>query len=530
MTAFQSPGRSKVIAANGVVATSHPLGTKIALSMLEEGGNAVDAAIAGAVFLGLAEPAMTGLGGDMFALVKPAGTEDIVGMNASGRAAAGLDPDALRAMGWTAMDRDHAHSVVVPGAVAGFETLSQDYGRKGLAASLAPAIRYFDEGIPVAPRAALDWADNADNLQGAARRHFLKDGAAPAEGDIFRAPGQAEVLRRIAAEGAKAFYEGEVAEDMVAALQAHGGSHTLADFAARKAAYVTSISAPYRGMEIVELPPNSHGATALLLARMAERFDIASMAPFGPERTHFETEATKLAYAARNQAIADPDFMTMKVEDFISDTTAADLAARIDMSRAQPAPVDPLGSDGAPHRETIYITVVDRDRMAVSLIYSVFRDFGSGIASEKFGILFNDRASGFTLQPGHPNEAGGGKRPLHTIIPGMLRQNGRLVMPFGVMGGPYQPAGHLRLVSNVVDFGMDVQTGIDGPRSFVKDGALVLEAGYDDATVQVLADMGHKVVRPDCGIGGAQAIRIDHERGVLIGGSDPRKDGIALGY
>ena len=527
MARFQGPGRSEVYVRNGAAATSHPLAAKIAVEMLESGGNAVDAAIAGAVALGACEPHMTGLGGDLFALVKPAGTEEVIGLNASGRAPAAFDAQALRAAGHDAVPEYSGNAVTVPGAVAGFDMLAADYGLKGLDACLAPAIRCFDEGVPVAPRVGRDWADNAGVMQGHGVTHYLAQGRAPRVGDLFASPGQAEVLRRIAADGAAGFYVGPVAEDMVAALTAAGGAHTLDDFAAARADYVAPIVAPYRGVDVLELPPNGHGATALLMLRMLERFDAAALDPLGAERAHLEMEIAKLGYAARDQAIADPDAMTMPVADFVSDATAAALAGRIDPDRAGPLPRDPLG---APHRDTVYITVVDRDRMAVSLIYSIFHAFGSGIASERYGVLFNNRGAGFTLQRGHPNEAAPGKRPLHTIIPGMLRENGQLVMPFGVMGGAYQPAGHMRLVSNLVDHGLGVQAAIDAPRCFLEGAGVNLEAGYAEPVAQALKEKGHSVLRPAVGIGGAQAIRIDHDRGLLVAGSDPRKDGIAFGY
>ncbi|MEM9145413.1 MAG: gamma-glutamyltransferase family protein [Pseudomonadota bacterium] len=507
-------------------ATSHPLAAKTAIDMLERGGNAVDAAVAGAILLGIAEPQMTGIGGDMFALVKPADSEDLIGVNASGRAPAGLDAAALRAAGHSEMPRHDGVSTVVPGAVAGFEMLARDHGRKGFDALLDPAIRYAEDGIPVAPRVAHDWTDAGDVLQGAGRLHFLNNGAALTAGEVFRAPAQAEALRRIAANGANAFYEGEVAEDMVSALQARGGPHTLDDFAAATADYVTPLTSRYRGVDIGELPPNSQGAAALLLLRMLERFDAAALDPRGAERAHLEMEIAKLGYAARNQAIADPSHMRMTLDAFLSNETVDQLVSQIDPDRAGPFPSAPLG---APHRDTIYITVVDRDRMAVSLIYSIFGSFGSGLASEKFGILFNNRAAGFTLAEGHPNEAAGSKRPLHTIIPGMLKRGERIVMPFGVMGGPYQAAGHMRLVSNLNDHGMGIQDAIDAPRLFFEDELIRVESGYPDAVVAQLAEKGHRVERPASGIGGAQAIVIG-EDGILTGGSDPRKDGIALGY
>ena len=522
MRDFHLPGRSAVFATNGMCATSHPLAAGVAVDTLRRGGNAVDAAIAGAVLLGLCEPQMTGLGGDMFALVARDGA--VRGLNASGRAPSATDAAALRAEGHEAVPVHSAHAVTVPGAVDGFCTLSAEMGRLGLADTLAPLIPYFEAGVPVAPRVADDWA-KARNLTGAGRRHYLVDGRAPVAGTIFRAPGQAEVLRRIVAEGRAGFYEGEVAEDMVASLRALGGVHKAADFAATACDWVEPISGTYRGVELLELPPNGSGATAILLLNMLERHDIASMDPLGAERAHLEAEAAKLAYDARNRFIADPAH-TRRLDHMLSAETAAALAALIDMERAMPAP-PPLAEQV--HKDTVYITVVDGDGMAVSLIYSIFHSFGSGLASDRFGIGFQNRGAGFTLAQGHPNEMGPGKRPMHTIIPAMLRRNGRVEMPFGVMGGAYQPNGHARVLSNMLDFGMDPQTALDAPRSFGALGPMELENGYADTVRDALRAKGHEVRAPETAIGGAQAIRI-HESGVLEGASDPRKDGCALGY
>ncbi|GAA5080111.1 gamma-glutamyltransferase family protein [Roseibacterium beibuensis] len=527
MRDFHTPGRSAVFAENGICATSHPLAAQTAVSILQQGGNAVDAAIAGAVLLGLCEPAMTGIGGDCFVLVKPAGSEDIIALNGSGRAPAALSGAALREAGHSTMPVfGNPASVTVPGAIDAFCTLSADHGKLGLADILAPAIHYSDHGVPVAPRAAFDWAGHHDNLTGAARDFYMVDGAAPRTGQIFRHPKHGEVLRRIAAQGREAFYEGEVAEDMVASLRALGGVHTLDDFAKTRCDYTTPISGTYKGIELVEHPPNGQGATAILLANILAEFDLPSMEPFGTLRAHIEAEATKLAYDARDRFLSDMDHMT-RLAHMLDPATAKKLAALIDPSRAM-ASAKPLTE--AVHKETIYLTVVDRDRMAVSLIYSVFKDFGSGIASDKFGILFQNRGAGFTLEEGHPNEANGGKRTMHTIIPAMLRQNGRVIMPFGVMGGQYQSTGHARMVTNMVDYGLGPQEMIDAPRCFSEYGDMKVETGYSDTVRQELADLGHKVSTPPVGIGGAQAIRIDHDLGVLEGGSDPRKDGIALGY
>lgn len=525
MRDFHMPGRSAVYAANGMCATSHPLAAKVAVDVMERGGNAADAAIAGAVVLGIAEPQMTGIGGDCFVLLKPAGREDVIALNGSGRAPAGYSAAAMRSRGLTAVPLHGVEAVTLPGAVDAFCRLSSDWGRLGLEAVLAPAIRYAEEGIPVAPRVAFDWAGDAQHLQGAARRFYLMDGRAPQVGQVFRAPGQAEVLRRIAKEGRKGFYEGEVAEDMVASLRALGGTHTMEDFAGVTCDYTDPVGGDYKGTELLEHPPNGQGATAILLLNILKHFDLAGMDPFGAERAHVEAEATKLAYDARNRFIADPDH-TSRLAHMLAPETAAKLAALIDPTRAMAAAA-PLTE--AVHRDTIYITVVDRDRMAVSLIYSIFWGFGSGLASERFGINFQNRGAGFSLAEGHPNEAGAGKRPMHTIIPGMLRQGGRVTMPFGVMGGAYQPCGHARLVTNLVDYGMELQAANDAPRCFTGADGMVVERGYPDAVRAKLAEMGHQVSIPDEPIGGCQAIVIGAD-GVLVGASDPRKDGCALGY
>ncbi len=525
MRDFQHPGRSAVLAQNGICATSHPLAAKVALQILEAGGNAMDAAIAGAVLLGICEPQSTGIGGDAFCLFNLPGSDDVQAMNASGRAPAGLDAAKLRAQGMTNIPLTSPHAISLPGAMDGFIQLAKDHGKLGLKACLAPAIHYAETGIPVAPRVAFDYAEAHETLHGAGRTHFTTQDKPLTTGQIFRAPGQAEVLRRVGMDGREAFYEGEIAEDMVASLNAAGGTHTLDDFANVRANYTTPISGTYKDIELVEHPPNGQGATAILLLNILKHFDIAGLAPMGLQRAHIEAEATKLAYDTRNRVIADPDH-TARLDHMLSLDTAAKLAALIDPTKALPAALP--GSE-AVHKDTVYITVVDKDRMCVSMIYSIFHSFGSGLASDKFGILFQNRAAGFTLEQGHPNEAGGGKRPMHTIIPGMIKRNGKIEMPFGVMGGAYQCTGHARFITNMIDFGMDPQTAIDRPRCFADSNTLNVETGYADDVAQGLADLGHTVTRATGPIGGAQAIKL-RDDGLLEGASDPRKDGIALGY
>ncbi len=525
MRDFHLPGRSAVHACHGMVATSHPVAAQASLEVLKSGGNAVDAAITGAVLLGLCEPQMTGIGGDMFALVQPSPDQLPVALNGSGRAIAAADPDRLRKQGHTKIDLQSPDAVTIPGAIDGFCTLSESYGTWGMDRCLAPSINYARTGIPVAPRVAFDWKTDANVLGSVAQNFYLSNGKAPIMGDIFRAPKQADVLEMIAKNGRSGFYEGDVARDMVESLQSQGGRHTLDDFAQNKPTFSAPISADYGGVTLLEHPPNGQGATALLMLNMLKEFDIKSMDPWGPDRIHLEAEIAKLAYDARDRFISDPDVLNA-TEYLLDPKLAKNLSALIDPKAAIKTA---MKRSEAVHKDTVYITVIDENRMSVSLIYSIFHGFGSGIASQKYGILFQNRGAGFNLTPGHPNELGPNKRPMHTIIPGMLMKDQNLIASFGVMGGAYQPNGHVRYLSNLVDFGCDPQSAIDAPRSFAEGEILKLERGYPESVHQDLIKKGHKILVPEGPIGGAQSITIA-ENGTLIGASDPRKDGCAIGY
>ena len=526
MRDFHLPGRSSVFASNGMCATSNPLACKVAISILEQGGNAVDAAIAGGILLGICEPQMTGIGGDCFILLKTQNSKKIVALNGSGKSPKNLTAEKLTSKGLSIVPDNSVDSVTIPGAIDAFCRLSEDYGKVGLAKTLAPAIHYAENGIPVGPRTSFDWKQNAKNLQGIARDYYLLNGDVPTPGQIFKAPKQADVLRKISIDGRAAFYEGEIAQDMVESLKRLGGSHTLEDFAFTKSKYTIPISGAYNDLELVEHPPNGQGATAILMNNILKEFDISNMDPFGSQRAHIEAEAAKLAYDARNRFLADSDHVT-RLEHMLADNTGKKLAKLINPNVAMTL-VNKITEQV--HKDTIYLTVIDKDLNIVSLIYSIFKSFGSGIASDKYGILFQNRGSGFNLKKGHPNELGGSKRPMHTIIPGMLKKADKVIMPFGVMGGAYQPNGHSRFITNISDFQMDPQTAIDGPRSFSDNGNMKLERGYNSKVYQDLEDMGHKVSIPLEPIGGAQAILIDYNNGTLQGASDPRKDGCALGY
>lgn len=526
MRNFQIPGRSPVLSRSGMVACSHPIASSVGITVLKNGGNAADAALAMALVLPICEPQSTGLFGDAFALIKPAGTDNIFGINGSGPAPKKFSAREVRKKGHSTMPRNDVLSVTMPGAVAAFGEIGEKYSRMGLSEACRPAIKYAQEGIPVHPRVALDWQLEGSDILGNAKDFYLINGKIPEVGQIFAAPMQAEVLKKISNEGVSGFYTGEVAEDFVSSLNSLGGVHELDDFESLRAEFVTPISKVYKGYEVVELPPNGQGATALLMLNLLEKFDIPNMDPKGAERVHLEAEISKLAYSARDKFIGDPKNQTLDTKKFYSGAFSSELLDSIDIEKVNRSNLILAHN---PHRDTVYLTVVDRDGMAVSLIFSIFDSFGTGLASKKYGILFQNRGSGFNLEVGHPNEAKAGKRPLHTIIPGMVKKDENFLLSFGVMGGQYQANGHARVISNIVDFNMDIQEALDFPRSFANEGSLQLEWGYSSKVENILGKLGHNVIRPEKPIGGGQIISRDNHSGLLIGASDPRKDGCALG-
>ena len=523
---YHLPGRSPAYAAGGMVATSHPLASLAGVEILRAGGTAADAAVAVVAMAGILEPQMTGIGGDCFCLVARPG-QPVWGYNGSGRAGAAMRAETLIAQGMTEIAPTSVHSVTVPGAVEAWDTNLKTHGRFGLDRVLQPAITAAEGGFPVSPRVAFDWARTQDRLRHhpAATKHYLPQGTAPKAGDIVRFPALAKTMWTIAERGARAFYEGEIADDIIATLKDLGGVLTAEDFAKHRGDVVTPLTTNYRGLEVVELPPNGQGMIALILLNILERFAMPDLDPVGAERYHLATEAARLAYAVRNAHLADPSFMTQPVPSLLDRGFAAQLADMIDRTKRSQFPKAPK-----PQGSTVLACVVDRDRNAVTIINSLFSSFGSGIATDKTGMLLHHRGSGFNLEPGHPNCIGPDKRPMHTIIPAMAMRNGRVEMAFGVMGGAFQAMGHAHFISNVVDYGMDVQAAIDLPRIFFEGEQVTLENGIAEAVLQDLRARGHDAVRAAVPHGGGQAIQIDWDRGVLIGGSDPRKDGCALGY
>ncbi|HXZ02166.1 MAG TPA: gamma-glutamyltransferase [Stellaceae bacterium] len=527
MRDFHQPRRSAAIAGEAMAATSHPLATLAALEMLRAGGNAVDAAIAAAAVLCVAEPHMTGIGGDCFALYAPKAQAVPLALNGSGAAPLKATVEWYREHGFAEIPLESVHTVTVPGAVDAWCTLLERHGTMDLAELLAPAIKLAEEGVVVTPRVAWDFSLLVDKIgrDAGAARVFMPAGRMPAVGERLKMLALAATLRRIAKEGRRGFYEGPVAADIVRRCAELGGLHRLEDFARHRSEWVSPISARYRGHDVLECPPNGQGLAALMILRTLEGFDLKD-ACNETDRIHFLAEATKAAYRARDVFIGDPRHGTVPVERFLSDDYSESVRRRIDRRRASP----PAAWDEPEHRHTVYLCVVDRDRNAVSFINSLFHEFGSGIFVPESGVMLHSRGAMFRTIPGHPNAIAPGKRPLHTILPGMLAKDGRAVMPFGVMGGNYQATGHATLLSRMLDQGMDPQQAAEAPRSFAFDGKLQLETTIPADVAAELSRRGHVIERPVKPLGGCQAISIDHRLGVLIGGSDPRKDGCALGY
>jgi gamma-glutamyltranspeptidase/glutathione hydrolase len=527
-------GRSVVRAQHGMVATSQPLASQVGLEVLKRGGNAVDAAIAMAAVLNVTEPMMTGVGGDMFAIVYWAKTKELKGLNASGRAPRALSLDYFAKNNIKRMPEFGMTSITVPGAVDGWSTLRDKYGTMKLADLLAPAIGYAENGFPVMEKAAEDWNAEVQKLKRtpAAASNYLIDGRAPRPGEMFRQPNLARTLRTLADGGRDAFYKGPIAKSIVDYMKDNGGFITMEDLAATKSDWVEPIWTNYRGYQVYELPPNGQGITALIALNILEGFDLGAMRSQPAQYYHTMIEAMKLAFADRNRYIADPTFSKVPVSELLSKDYAAKRRALIDSKKAldNPPPGDiSLGSD------TTYFTVVDKDGNAVSFINSLFDAFGSGIVAGDTGIVFQNRGSAFSLDPKHPNAIAPGKRPFHTLIPAMVMKDNQLFMSFGVMGGAIQAQGHVQVLVNLIDLKMGLQEAIDAPRyRFTSGRSVLLEDEIGSSVIEQLLSMGHVRGKPPgvlrSSMGGGQAIMIDPVSKTLMGASDPRKDGMALGY
>jgi gamma-glutamyltranspeptidase/glutathione hydrolase len=533
-TRILKPGRSIVRSQHAMVASSQPLASEVGLEVLKRGGNAVDAAMAMAAMLNVTEPMMTGIGGDAFMLIYWSKTNELKGLNASGRAPAALSLDYFAKRKITKMPEFGMESITVPGAFDGWVTLLEKYGTMKLGEVLAPAIECAENGFPVMEKTAEDWNAEVGKLKKspAAAANYLIDGRAPKAGEIFRQPNLARTLRTLAHGGRDAFYKGEIARAIADYCEKNGGFISLADLAAQKSEWVEPISTNYRGYTVYEIRPNSQGLTALLTLNILEGFDLAALSAQPDRYYHTLIEATKLAFADRNRYIADPAFAKVPVVELLSKDYAARRRALIDPNKALDAPPPGEIKGGS---DTTYFTIVDKDGNAVSFINSLFDSFGSGIVAGDTGIVLQNRGSAFSLDRAHPNHLEPGKRPFHTIIPAMVFKDNKLFMSFGVMGGGIQPQGHVQVLVNLIDLGMGLQQAIDAPRYRYMSGKdVLLEDEIGPAVIDRLLALGHVRASPPgllrSSMGGGQAIMIDPVNRTLMGASDSRKDGLAIGY
>ena len=531
--------RSEVIARSGMAATSQPLATQVAIDILKSGGNAVDAAIAANATLGLMEPTGNGMGGDLFAIVWIEKDQKLYGLNASGRSPKSLTIEKLREeLG----DRDSIPAlgplpVSVPGCVDGWFELHGRFGKLSMAENLAPAIGYAKEGFPVSELIAYYWnrSSSLKRFPGFGET-FLPDGKAPAKGEIFRNPMLASTLQKLADHGRDEFYKGTIAKTIDAFMKEHGGYLSYEDLAAHKSEWVEPVSTTYRGYEVWELPPNGQGIAALQMLNVLEGYDFANI-PFGSaEHVHLFVEAKKLAFEDRARLYADMDFYATPVDRLVSKGYANERKKLIGKTAARRYDV------GITEGDTIYLTVADRERNMVSLIQSNYRGMGSGMCPDGLGFCLQDRGELFDLTPGRPNSYAPGKRPFHTIIPAFVTKDGKPFLSFGVMGGATQPQGHVQIVMNMVDFGMNVQEAGDAPRILhtgssqptgetMNDGGTVsLETGFERSLLRDLVQRRHRITHNVGSFGGYQGIQYDAVNDVYLGASESRKDGQAAGY
>jgi gamma-glutamyltranspeptidase/glutathione hydrolase len=540
--------RSVVMARHGMIATSQPLASAAGLKVLQDGGNAIDAAIAAASVLAVVEPTMTGIGGDLFAIVYDAKAKALRGLNASGRSAYAATPEAFAARGLATIPTSGVYSVTVPGVVDGWDALLSAYGTMPLSRLLAPAIDYARNGYAVSEIISGQWVAAAGKLAAdpAAARTFLPRGRAPRPGEIFANPNLAATLQQIASGGRDAFYKGPIAAAIVADMKARDGLLEARDFSAHTSDWVQPISTTYRGYDVFELPPNTQGFVTLEMLNILEGFDLASLGHNSAEYLHLLVEAKRIAFADRAAYLADPaDVPPAVLKTLISKEYAAVRRKEINPAHAAerygPAVISRVASGtdrdergenltGRDHGDTIYMTVADGSGNVVSLIQSLFSEFGSGLVAGDTGIALHNRGALFTLTPGHPDRIAPHKRPMHTLVPSFVMKGGQPWVSFGVMGGDHQAQGHTQVLMNLIDFGMNIQEAGEAARVHHGSDGLLVESAVAQSARTGLTRRGHHVSESIGAFGGFQGILIDPRTGVLMGGSDPRKDGLAIGY
>ena len=534
--------RSEVIAAHGMAATSQPLATQVALDILQQGGNAIDAAIAANAMLGLVEPTGNGIGGDLFAIVWDAESRKLYGLNASGRSPYSLTLEWFQQQGLVSIPSHGPLPVTVPGAVDGWFELHERFGKLPMQQVLAPAIQYAQEGFPVSELIAYYWQRSVPTLEVWAgfKEVYMPGGKAPQKGEIFRNPALARTLQAIADGGRDAFYKGDIARTIDAFMQREGGFLSYRDLAEHTSTWVEPVSTNYRGYEVWELPPNGQGIAALQILNLLEHYDLSKMGFGSADYVHLFVEAKKLVFEDRARWYADPDFNDIPVAELISKEYAARRRELIDLDRA--ADTFEAGNPALEEGDTIYLTVADADRNMISLIQSNYRGMGTGLSPDGLGFILQDRGELFTLEEGQFNTYEPHKRPFHTIIPAFVTKDGEPHMSFGVMGGATQPQAHAQIIVNMVDFGMNLQEAGDAPRilhqgssqptgeTMLDGGTVVLETGFPYETIRDLVGRGHAVGWDVGPYGGYQAILLDGDEGVYYGASESRKDGQAAGF
>lgn len=532
--------RSEVIAQHGMACTSQPLATQAALDILKAGGNAIDAAIAANAVLGLVEPTGNGMGGDLFAIVWDAKTQKLYGLNASGRSPYDLNLQYFIDHGITKVPSHGPLSVSVPGCVDGWFELNKKFGKLPMTDILKPAITYASEGFPLTEVIAYYWNSNSKVLEkyNGFKEIFMPNGKAPAKGEVFKNPYLAATLEKVAKGGRDAFYKGEIAQKIVDYVRAEGGFLSMRDFQDHHSDWIEPVSTNYRGYDVWELPPNGQGIAVLQILNVLENYDIKSMGFGSTEYIHTFVEAKKLAFEDRAKFYADPEFNKLPIKGLISKEYARERNKLINPNRA--AKIYPPGNPE--HGNTIYLTTADKDGNMVSLIQSNYRGMGSGMTPGKLGFILQDRGEMFSLDPNHMNKFEPHKRPFHTIIPAFITKDGKPFISFGLMGGSMQPQGHVQIVVNLIDFGMNLQEAGDAPRichegsseptdEKMTDGGIVyLESGFDYKTVRELLGKGHAIQYTNGIYGGYQAIMWDDKNKVYFGASESRKDGQAAGY
>ena len=543
LTGQEFTTRSEVLAKNGMAATSQPLATQAALRILQQGGSAMDAAIAANAVLGLVEPASCGIGGDIFAIVWDAKTEKLYGFNGSGRSPKSLDIDYFMDRGMDGIPLFGPLAVSTPGTVDGWFMMHEKFGKLPMTDILAPAIQYGKEGFPVTEVIAYEMATNYQNkvdFPGFAET-YLQNGRPPRKGEVFVNADLASTYEKIATEGRDAFYIGDIAHTIDLYMKENGGFLSYEDLASHSGEWVEPISTNYRGYDVWELPPNGQGTAALQMLNILEGYNVKGMGFGSPEYLHVLTEAKKLAYEDRAKFYADPDFSKLPVDELISKAYAAERRKLINPNEA--ARTYPAGDLEIETGNTTYLTVADKDGNMVSLIQSIYYEFASGMVPDGLGFVLQNRGQMFNVQDrSHANALEPGKRPFHTIIPAFITKDGKPWVSFGLMGGAVQPQGHAQIVVNLIDFGMNLQEAGDAPRmrhvgssqptgsKMTNGGTLNLESGFDYKTVRELRKKGHRIGTGVGIYGGYQAIMVDLARMVYTGASESRKDGQAAGY